>query len=117
MRKIARRFRFHLLALALLVFLIGCPQQTRIGDIESNPGRYQNREVSIAGTVTESFGLLGQGAFQLDDGSGRIWVLSGNHGMAGKGTRVGVVGRVVGGVNVGSRSFATAIEQTKRPHY
>ena len=111
------RLRFYIPLLAVLAFLMGCPQRTRIADLEQNPGRYQNKEVSIAGTVTESFGIMGQGAFQVDDGTGKIWVLSGSHGMVGKGQKVGITGKMVGGVSVGTRSFATAIEQTHAAHY
>ena len=100
-----------------MLLLAGCPQGVRIGDINSNPGRYQNKEVGVSGTVVSSFGLLGQGAFEIDDGTGRIWVLSEGYGLPGKGSRIGVAGRMVGGVSVGTRSFATAIRQTRRPHY
>ena len=109
--------KLHILFLGLLVFLIGCPQHVRVSDLEHNPGRYYNKEVAVTGTVVESFGLLGEGAFQIDDGTGKIWVLSENYGIPGKGQRVGVVGNLVGGVSVGTRSLATAIRMTHHPHY
>jgi hypothetical protein len=34
-----------------------CPDRTKIGDIEANPSRYQNKEVVIAGTVKDSYGI------------------------------------------------------------
>lgn len=109
--------KLHFALLGLLVFLIGCPQQTKIADLNNNPGRYQNKEVGVKGTVTEGFGFMGQGAFQIDDGTGKIWVLSQNFGVPGKGQRVGVVGNLVGGVSLGTRSFGTAIRLTHHPKY
>ena len=102
---------------AISVVLLGCPQQVKIGDLTSNPSRYANKEVTITGTVASSFGLLGTGGFELDDGTGKIWVLSENYGVPSKGARVGISGRVVEGVNVGGRSFAVAVRQTQKPHY
>jgi hypothetical protein len=100
-----------------MLVLAGCPQGVHISDLNRNPGRYQNKEVGVTGTVVQSFGLLGQGAFEIDDGTGRIWVLSEGYGVPGKGVRIGVAGHMVGGVTLGTRSFATAIRQSRRPHY
>jgi hypothetical protein len=105
------------LLLLSLAFLIGCPQHVKVADINRDPGRYQNKEVALSGTVAESFGFMGQGAFELDDGSGKIWVLSENYGTPSKSTRVGIVGRPVGGITFGTRSFASAIRLTQKPHY
>jgi hypothetical protein len=117
LNRTTNRSRFYLALFTLLAFLIGCPQRMRIADIVQNPSRYSDKEVSIAGTVTESFGVLGEGAFQVEDETGKIWVLSQNYGVPSKGAKVGIVGRVHGGINIGSRSLGTAIQQTQQPHY
>ena len=39
------------------IFAAACPDRTSIGDIEANPSRYQNKEVAIAGTVQDSYGV------------------------------------------------------------
>src|SRR6266571_2589048 len=106
-----------LFVFALAALLTACPQHTKIGNITTNPGRYANKEVAISGTVSSSVGLLGTGAFEIDDGSGKIWVLSENYGVPSKGAKVGITGRVEEGVNLGGRSFALALRQTRRPHY
>jgi hypothetical protein len=113
---IQRKAYLSLLCL-LTIVLVGCPQHVKIGDLTSNAGRYIDKEVAITGTVVSSFGLLGTGAFEVDDGSGRIWVLSENFGVPSKGARVGITGRVTEGVNVGGRSVAVALRQTQKPHY
>ena len=109
--------KLHFALLGLLVFLMGCPQRVRIADINNNPGRYANKEIALTGTVTEGFGLMGQGAFQIDDGTGKIWVLSQNFGVPGKGQRVGITGNVVGGASLGTRSFGSAIRLTHHPRF
>ncbi len=111
--------RKALLALVctLAFILVGCPQQVKIGDLTSNPSRYADKEVTITGTVTSSLGLLSTGGFQVDDGTGKIWVLSGNYGVPSKGVRASVTGKLAEGINVGGRSFALALQQTQKPRY
>src|SRR5437899_10215366 len=69
-----------------MIFLVGC-ETTKIGDINRDPGRYAGKDVAISGQATESFGVLNEGAFEVDDGTGRIWVLSEGFGVPGKGAR------------------------------
>lgn len=104
-------------AVLTVVLLAGCPSGVNIGQLQRESGRYMGREVVIRGRVINSFGVLGTGAYEVDDGTGTIWVLSNGYGVAGNGARVGVVGRFVNGVSMGGRSFASAIQQTQRPHY
>jgi hypothetical protein len=103
------------LALAVLaVVLVGCAERKKISEINADPGRYRNNDVTIAGTVTESYGALGMGAYQIDDGTGHMWVLSERSGVPGKGSRVAVTGRIIEGATFGGRSFGTALREGKR---
>lgn len=56
---------------ALAVILLSCSERVKIGDLTSNPSRYADKEVTIAGSVGSSFNLLGPGAFEMDDGTER----------------------------------------------
>jgi hypothetical protein len=96
--------------------LVGCPLRTSIGSINRDPGKYSGREVTIAGRVTDSFGALGNGVFQLDDGSGTMWVFSQGYGVPGNGAKVAVTGVISQGFSFGGRSFAVVMKQTKRRH-
>jgi hypothetical protein len=98
------------------LWLAGCPQRTTIANINRDPGRFTGKEVTIAGQVTSSFGALGSGVFQLDDGTGRMWVFSQNYGVPGNGARVAVTGRIEQGFNFGGRNFATILKESKRRH-
>src|SRR6266550_6701717 len=100
---------FALLGGALL--FSACPSETTISKINSDPGRYRDKEVAVVGRVTDSYGVLGTGAYEVDDGTGRIWVAA-TRGVPARGSRVGVKGRVHGGVTIGGRNFGTIIEES-----
>jgi hypothetical protein len=95
------------------VFLAGCPQQRTIAEINSDPGAYMNKEVTVVGTVNHSFGALNQGIYEVNDGTGSIWVLSENYGVPSDGTRVGVTGIVVPTLTFAGKSFATGLRETR----
>lgn len=101
------------LLLAAVFLLSACPSQTTISKINADPARYRNKEVSIAGTVTDSYGALGQGAYELDDGTGRLWVVT-RRGVPSRGARVGAKGHVYTGFNFGGRNYGTVLEETDR---
>jgi hypothetical protein len=97
------------LALAMGL-LAGCALSShpRIAELKYNPGRYQNRSVTISGVVTSSWGipLVPFRLYKVDDGTGEVTVLSQDGRVPTRGTRVSVRGRVdevatVGGQAVG----------------
>lgn len=100
-------FRF-LIFLSCAVFLTACPQQTTINQLNGDPARYRNKEVLLVGTVTNSFGALGQGAYELSDETGKIWVVT-QRGVPTRGARVGAVGKYINGVTWGGRNFGSAL--------
>ena len=117
-------FKNHASRISLMVLvgvaslcLMGCPQRTSIGRINREPGRYAGREVAVAGRVVNSFGALGTGVFEIEDGTGRLWIFSDRWGVPGRGAEIGVTGRLENGVSFGGRNFAMALRQTGRPHY
>jgi len=109
------RFRavFTILLVAVVVPILGCPTHTSIADINRDPGHFAGKEVTIAGNVADSFGALGNGVFQMDDGSARIWVYSQNFGVPGNGQKVAITGRVEQGFAFGGRNFGVVLRQTK----
>jgi hypothetical protein len=107
------RFFTTLFLLATVLFLMGCPRQTTINQLNGDPARYRNKEVLIVGTVTNSFGAAGFGAYELSDETGKIWVLT-KRGAPSNGARVGAVGRYVQGINWSGRNYGSAIEETDR---
>src|SRR5687767_64408 len=99
--------------LVATVLLTACPSQTNISKINADPDRYRGKEIGIAGTVTNSYGALGQGAYEIDDGTGRIWVAT-RRGIPSRGARIGAKGYVHNGFSFAGRSFGTVVEETDR---
>ena len=91
---------------ALLILVIGtlssvaCATRS-INQVLADPGRYRNREVKLSGAVVDSYSLVGNGAYQIDDSTGKLWIVS-NTGVPRKGARVSVTGTVREGFNLGS---------------
>lgn len=107
-----KRVRLSFCVTLLTLVAVGCA--VRISKITADPAKYMNREVTISGTVTESYGALGTGAYEVDDGSGRMWVISERFGVPSKGAKVRVTGRVIPTATFGGRTFANALQQTER---
>ena len=101
------------LLLGTALFLSACPSETTIGQLNSEPRRYYDRDVSVHGVVTNSFGALGIGAYELHDETGRIWVLT-ERGVPQKGSRVRAVGKYINGVTWGGRNFGSALRESNR---
>jgi len=110
----AIRAGFVLAIAAMLLLLAACPQQLQISELTSDPGRYADKEVAIKGTVTQSFGAMGTGMYQVDDGTGKIWVYSQNRDVPAKNVRVGVAGRIQPTFTFAGKSFATVLRETDR---
>ena len=104
-----------LLSLAALV-LAACPARESIDRINQDPARFANKEISIAGRVTDSFGALDTGVFRVDDGTGSMWVFSEKFGVPGNGAQLAVTGRLQQGFAFGGRNFATILMETRRRH-
>jgi len=97
--------KLFLSGLVVMIGLLGagCPDRTRIRDIEANPSKYESKEVVIAGTVRDSWGVnipgteIHGGAYKIDDGTGSIWILT-DDAVPTKGTQIGVKGIVGSGM-------------------
>lgn len=98
MRSEKRRFTSLVVGAFLALTLVAC--RTTINQVLAEPGRYADQEVTVGGEVVKSVSLLGRGAYQIDDGTGRLWVVT-KRGAPRQGARVAVKGRVRDVVNLG----------------
>ena len=96
-----------------MLSLVGCPTHASIGDITRDPGKFAGKEVTISGQASAAFGGFGNGFFEVDDGTGRIWVLSQNFGVPGNGSKVSVTGQVQQGVSIAGKSYGVILRQTQ----
>jgi hypothetical protein len=109
-----RKSLLAIFASILIVGLLGCPQSKSISQVLADPSRYYNDDVTVTGSVTESWGLMGVGAYQIDDGTGKLWIIADNRGVPGKGIRVASKGRIQSGFSLGGRSFAVVMREKDR---
>ena len=72
-----------------------------INQVLADPGRYRDHEVKLSGSVVDSYSFVGNGAYQIEDKTGKLWVVS-NRGVPRKGAQVSVKGTVREGFSLGS---------------
>ncbi len=105
--------------LAIGLVTIACPERTSIADIEANPSKYQNKDVAIAGTVQDSYGVnipgtpIRGGAYKIGDGTGSIWIVT-EQGVPTRGAQVGVKGRIGTGINYNGRNYGLGLYEKDR---
>ena len=110
-----------LVGFILMIGLItaACPKRESIASIEANPSKYFNKEVGIAGTVRDSYGLnipltqIQGGVYKVDDGTGSIWVVT-KQSVPAKGTKIGVKGKVQNGISFGGKNYGLGIYEKDR---
>jgi len=105
--------------LVALIFLLGllmvaCETQ-KISDIKADPGRFKDKEITVAGKVTSlSVGALNMGLYEIDDGTGKLVVISEKGGAPAQGATVGVKGRIVPTFTFMGKSYVTVLRETDR---
>src|SRR5215212_9172991 len=104
---------FLSLILVGVLLLTACPNRETISKINADPGRYRNKEVAVAGTVTDSYGVLDMGIYEIDDGTGKLLVVT-RSGLPSRGSRVGARGRVYTGGSYGGKLYGTVLEESER---
>jgi hypothetical protein len=85
-------FGTKVVAVVMACLVVGCASTT-INGVMADPGRYRDKEVTIAGEVDESLGILGRGFFKLRDGQSALWVYT-SRGLPRNGSRLNTRGRV-----------------------
>jgi hypothetical protein len=108
--------RFLLLVVfgTMLVAGLGCqsgviPIKTLLDD----PARFDGQVARIAGTVGLSAGALGYGAYQVDDGTGTLSIVSQGGGAPREGAQVGVEGTFKAVFTLGTQSVAVLMEKQR----
>ncbi len=102
------------LVLAALLFVAGCASRSaNIGQVQMDPGRYQDKSVTVRGVVTSSWGLplVPFRMYKVSDGTGEITVLSRSNRVPQKGAHVKVRGRLNQFATFGGRSIGLHLEE------
>lgn len=100
-------------AVACAVVTAACATGASIGQVKTNPGRYVDRNVTVRGTVTSSWGipLVPLKMYQVDDGTGEILVVSDDRRIPSRGAHVKVTGRVSEFAVLGGRSIGLHLRE------
>ncbi len=96
------------------LLLTACPPRETIASINRDPGRFRGREVTVVGRVVNSYAVMGIGAFEIDDGTGRLWIFSDKYGVPGRNAGIAVTGTIEQGLTIGGRNFAMVLRETRR---
>src|SRR5262249_55833405 len=100
-----------LLVVAAALVLAAC-EPVKISQIKADPARYRTKTVAVQGTVVNSVGVMGTGGYEIEDDTGRIYVIS-SHGIPSSGAKVTVEGTVFSGATVLGQAMGVAIRETK----
>ncbi|MFA5909032.1 MAG: hypothetical protein WC815_09680 [Vicinamibacterales bacterium] len=84
-----------------------------ISEVQTNPGKFADKTVTVEGVVTTSFGIpfVPFKVYRVSDGSGEMLVISDNNRTPGKNARVRVRGEVEEVALIGGRSFGLHIRE------
>ncbi len=109
MRPLLRGF-----AVLALLAIAGCkggaiPIKTLLDD----PSRFDKQTVRIVGTVGATVGVMGYGAYQVDDGTGTLTVVSQGGGAPREGAKVGVEGEFRSAFTLGDKTAAVLMESRR----
>jgi hypothetical protein len=102
-----------IVAVGFAVIVAGCASGASVAQVKTNPGRYVDKNVTVRGTVTSSWGipLVPFKMYQVDDGTGEILVLSQSERVPSKGARVKVTGKVGEFAVFGGRSIGLHLRE------
>ena len=84
-----------------------------ISEVQTNPGKYADKTVTVEGVVTTSFGIpfVPFKVYRISDGTGEMLVISDNSRTPGKNARVRVNGEVEEVALIGGRSVGLHIRE------
>lgn len=99
--------------LALPMLLAGCRSTVPIGDLLADPGEYDGETVRVEGRTTGGAGLMGRAAYEVDDGTGSLPVVSERSGAPAEGTVVTVVGEFRALFTLGDEGVSVLLEESR----
>ncbi|MDX2271615.1 MAG: hypothetical protein NW237_06645 [Cyanobacteriota bacterium] len=117
-RSSSRQIVLLLLCVVLGIGSVGCAPLARLGlgvteisTVVNNPANYP--QVTIRGKVVNQIGIFGQGAYELQDDSGSIWVIT-TTGIPAIDSTVTVQGKASEGLAIAGRNVGVTLAETKR---
>jgi hypothetical protein len=93
--------------------VLGCASVTPIRQLLDDPSRYDGKTVHIEGQVRGAAGGLGVGAYEVEDETGRLTVVSDQADPPRTGAKVGVKGKFQALLSIGIKSLAVLREESR----
>ena len=117
-KKLAVKWPLLFISILAASLVAGCNEHTdKLSDIDNNPSAYVNKDVTVAGEVTQVYelplGIANIAAYRISDGTGQTWVIS-RAGAPLKGDKVGLKGTVRPEGRIGSEVLTNIIEEKQR---
>lgn len=109
-----RRHAVSCLLLAL-AFVSGCAARTSIADVRARAAELEGRQVTISGRVADTLALplVGSRYYQVDDGSGQLWVET-RAALPEEGAEVRATGTLSPGLKVGAVEMGLVLQESRR---
>jgi hypothetical protein len=111
-RSNAAKLSFGVLS-AVLISACASSRVVSIKTLLDDPRRFNGKAVEVHGETTQTTGALGYAEYQIDDGTGKLTVVTQHNGAPRKGAQVRVRGKFRSVGTIGSKS-ASVLEETKR---
>jgi hypothetical protein len=96
-----------------LLLLAGCASVTPIGNLLSNPAKYNGKTVKVEGEVTKSVGAIVAGGYEIKDNTGQLTVVSEGASPPPEGVKIGVKGIFQSLLTLGTKTLAVLKEQSR----
>jgi hypothetical protein len=104
------------LAPLALCLVAGCAGVTPIRDLLNDPSHYDGKTVRIEGNVKGAVGGLGVGAYEVNDDTGTLTVVTSTESPPRTGAKVGVKGKFQALLSLGFKSLAVLREESRTLH-
>lgn len=98
---------------SILLLLAGCASVTPIGNLLSNPAKYNGKTVKVEGEVTQSVGAIVAGGYEIKDNTGQLTVVSEGASPPPEGVKIGVKGIFQSLLTLGTKTLAVLKEQSR----
>jgi len=103
----------RLLVAITALLLLGCKGTTPIKTLLDDPSRFNGKVVRVMGEVQKAVSAMGLGAYQINDGTGTLSIVSQVGGAPREGAKVGVEGTLRSAFTLGSQSATVLVEQRR----
>jgi hypothetical protein len=112
---VKRRLIMTATALCVL-FLTGCGLDT-VAKVKADPYQFTKKSAHLAGIVTKSFGVMGYGIYEIEDATGKIFVVSRGRGVPGKGAKIELRGKVQNAFSIAGFDYGVVVmEESRKLH-